>query len=116
VQGAVTETGPDASYALPTDVDFHAMTRQLAPQAPRPEPTTVLVRRGTAHGLRRQASALTEGVAGPDRTTSWDRLVLDASSVESVTDDVLSFGSDAYAESPPALRQSVIDRLTAATR
>ncbi|MGD9958844.1 helix-turn-helix transcriptional regulator [Nocardioides sp.] len=116
VQGEVLESGPEGSYELPTDVDFHALTRQLAPRAPRIEQTRVLVRAGAAIGLRRQAASSEEQVAGPDRTTGWDRLVIEGSSVDAMADEVLSFGADAYAEAPPALRDTVIQRLQGAAR
>jgi proteasome accessory factor B len=116
VRGEVTETGAPASYELPADVDFHAMTRQLAPTPPVSEQASVLVRTGTANGLRRQASAVEEGVPGPDDSSTWDRLTIEGSSVPAVADEVLSFGSDAYAEAPPALHQLVVDRLRAVAR
>ncbi|CUR60011.1 Protein pafB [metagenome] len=115
-QGEVTPTGPPSSYDLPGDVDFHAMTRQLAPTPPRVEEAVVLVRTGAAIGLRRQAQSVTEGVEGPDGTTGWDRLVISGSSVESLSDEVLSFGADAYAEAPATLREVVVRRLTEAAR
>jgi proteasome accessory factor B len=113
VRGEVGQTGTAASYELPTDVDFHAMTRQLAPTPPAVEQTSVLVRSGAANGLRRQASTVEEGVSGPDGGPGWDRLTIEGSSVQAVADEVLSFGPDAYAEAPPALRQLVVDRLQA---
>ncbi len=111
VQGDVRTSGEPGSYELPDDVDFHAMTRQLAPTAPASEPATVLVRRDTSYGLRRQAGAVEEDVTGPDRRTTWDRLRLDGLSLETLADDVLTFGADVYAESPPALRDLVVDRM-----
>ncbi|HEY3016468.1 MAG TPA: WYL domain-containing protein [Nocardioides sp.] len=114
VRGAVETDGPDGSYDLPTDVDFHAMTRQLAPAPPVAEPVTVLVRDGAGYGLRRQASAVETGVPGPDQRTAWDRLTIEGSSLYAMADEVMSFGPDAYAESPPALRDQVVRRLTEA--
>jgi proteasome accessory factor B len=111
VQGVVTPVGEPGSYDLPTDVDVEAMTRQLAPTSPATEPCTVLARPGTAHGLRRHATAVEEGVTGPDGT-AWTRLSLDAS-VGWLAEEVLSFGADVYAESPAQLREIVVSRLTA---
>jgi len=113
VQGDVRATGAPGSYELPTDVDFGAMTRQLAPTAPATEPVSVLVRTGAAYGLRRQASAVEEGVAGPDDRSSWDRLTIEGVALSVVADEVLSFGADAYAEAPGALRDQVVERLRA---
>jgi len=113
VRGPVVKDGPDGAYDLPTDVDFHAMTRQLAPAPPVAEPVTVLVRGGAGYGLRRHATAVEAGVPGPDEQTSWDRLSIEGS-LWAVADEVMTFGADAYAESPPALRDEVVRRLTEA--
>ena len=115
VRGEVGPTGRPGSFALPSDVDFHVLTRQLvAPTAPAAARASVLVRSGAANGLRRQAAAVEEAVLGPDGERGWDRLTIEGSSVQTVADEVLSFGPDAYAEAPPELRQLVIDRLRAA--
>jgi len=90
------------------------MTRQLAPAPPVAEPVTVLVRDGAGYGLRRQASAVETGVPGPDQRTAWDRLTIEGSSLYAMADEVMSFGPDAYAESPPTLRDQVVRRLTEA--
>jgi len=112
VQGTVVPVGEPGSYDLPSDVDVEAMTRQLAPTSPATEPCTVLARPGSAHGLRRHATALEESVSGPAGGV-WDRLTLDAS-VGWLAEEVLSFGADVYAESPPLLREMVVTRLSAA--
>lgn len=112
VDGDVVTTGPAGSYELPTDVDFHEMTRQLAPARAAGEPAVVLVRPGHATGLRRQAVSVQEGVEGPDGRT-WDRLVIDGTTTESVADEVLGFGPAAYVEGPAELREEVVRRLTA---
>jgi proteasome accessory factor B len=114
VRGDVAEAGRPGSYELPADVDFHAMTRQLAPTPPAALRASVLVRSGAANGLRRQASAVEEAAVGPDGQPGWDRLAIEGSSVQAVADEVLSFGPDAYAEAPPQLRALVIERLRAA--
>jgi len=111
VHGDVDPVGEPGSYDLPTDVDVDAMTRQLAPSSPQTEPCTVLARPGSANGLRRQATSVEPGVSGPDGDP-WDRLTIDGV-IGSLADDVLSFGSDVYAESPTALRDLVVARLTA---
>jgi proteasome accessory factor B len=111
VQGTVVPVGEPGSYDLPSDVDVEAMTRQLAPTSPATEPCTVLARPGSAHGLRRHATAVEEAVTGPTGGV-WDRLTLDAS-LGWLAEEVLSFGADVYAESPPLLREMVVSRLSA---
>ena len=110
VQGEVVPVGDEGSYDLPDDVDFDAMTRQLAATSPATERATVLARPGAANGLRRQAIATETGVTGPDGA-AWDRLTLEAA-LSSLADEVLSFGADVYAESPEILRSAVVSRLT----
>jgi len=114
VRGPVVTDGPDGAYDLPTGVDFREMTRQLAPAPEVTEPVTVLVRGEAGYGLRRQAAAVETGVEGPDDRTTWDRLTIQGATLWAVADEVLSFGPDAYAESPPALRDQVVRRLTEA--
>jgi proteasome accessory factor B len=53
-------------------------------------------------------------VAGPDDETGWDRLVLERGGLDLV-DEVLAHGPDVLVEAPPALRDAVVARLTAAT-
>jgi proteasome accessory factor B len=112
VQSEVRLIGSPGSYDIPTDVDFDEMTRSLTPPAPVTETCTVLARPGSANGLRRQATSVEQGVPGPDGE-AWDRLTLQ-SVVDVLADEVLSFGSHAYAESPTELRDLVVRRLTAA--
>ena len=112
VQGEVRTAGEAGSYDLPEDIDFDAMIRRLAATTPATERATVLVRPGAANGLRRQATATEAGVTGPDGD-SWDRLTLEAT-IDTLAEEVLSFGANAYAESPEALRVIVVRSLTEA--
>jgi len=112
VQGEVRTAGEAASYDLPEDIDFDAMIRRLAATTPATERATVLVRPGAANGLRRQATATETGTTGPDGRT-WDRLTLEAT-IDTLAEEVLSFGANAYAEAPEALRAIVVRSLTEA--
>jgi proteasome accessory factor B len=49
-------------------------------------------------------------VAGPDRRTQWDRLVLTRGAV-GLVEDVLGFAADVYVEEPESLRDEVVSRL-----
>jgi hypothetical protein len=53
-----------------------------------------------------------DDVVGPDTVTAWDRLVLDRGGLD-LADEVLAHGPDVVVESPSALRDSVVRRLTA---
>ena len=111
VRGEARRVGGPAAYDIPAGVDIHAVARRLAP-APAAEPVTLLVREGAGHPLRRSAEAVETGVEGPDRATGWDRLTLTRGGLD-LADEILSYGPDVYVESPPALRDAVVERLTA---
>jgi proteasome accessory factor B len=71
----------------------------------------VLVRSGSGHGLRRDATNVESGVRGPDGTEGWDRLRVQRGS--GAADEFLSYGASVYVESPAALREDIIGRLSA---
>ena len=108
-------SGPPGAFEVPADVDLDALTRSLTGPPEPAEPATVLVRQGAGRGLRRRATRIEASVAGPDGSREWDRLVIEAAS-STLADDVLAFGRDAYAESPPALRDAVVRRLQGVVR
>ena len=114
VRSDVRVTGRARSYELPTDVDFDLLTRQLTPATEPPQAATLLVRTGAANGLRRQATSMSVGVAGPDGRTGWDRITVDSRSLEVLADEVVGFAGDAYVEAPEELRKRVVERLRAA--
>ena len=70
VDGAVVHDGDPGSYDVPADTDVRAIARRLAPSAQRHE-VVVLVRAGSGHGLRRDATVLR---LGSDRTRWHARL------------------------------------------
>jgi proteasome accessory factor B len=111
VQGEARRDGRPGSYDIPPGVDIREMARRLAPVTSA-EPVTVLVRRGTGHGLRRAASRVEADVPGPDTATPWDRLVLERGGMD-LADEVLSYGADACVEAPERLRAAVVARLSA---
>ena len=112
VRGSARRVGPPGAFEVPPGLDIRAMTRRLAPPS-HTEPATLLVRTGTGHAFRRSAAAVEVGVTGPDTQTSWDRLVVERGGVE-LADEVLAHGPDVYVESPPTLRDAVVDRLSRA--
>ena len=109
VEGTPRKDGAPGSYEVPEGTDVRRVARLLAP-APLTEPAAVLVRRGSALGLRRKAAHVEPAVTGPDGTTDWDRLDLTHGDV---ADEVLTYGADAYVVSPAWLRDSVAARLRA---
>lgn len=112
VQGQVKRTGKSEAFTVPPGTNLRELTASLSP-GPVSETGTALVRVGAANGLRRTATSVEAGVRGPDGTTDWDRLTLVTTSVDSLVDEILSFGADAVVESPAEARQSAIERLSA---
>ncbi len=110
IVGAASTTGEPGAYDVPAGTDIREMARRLAP-APEREQISLLARAGTGHGLRRDATSVEEGAAGPDDDTRWDRLTLEGN-ITVLADEVLTYGDDVYVESPPRLRDAVVDRLT----
>jgi len=111
VRGEARRVGTPAAYDVPAGLDIRAVTRRFAPPEST-EPVTLLVRTGSGHDFRRAASSVVPGVAGPDRATGWDRVVLDRGGLD-LADEVLAHGPDVVVESPPALREAVVGRLRA---
>lgn len=111
VVGPVRATGKVGAYEVPAGTDVREVARRLVPQEPQRE-VSLLVRQGTGLGLRRQATAVEQDVAGPDRDSAWDRVGL-TGSVTHVADEVLTYGANVMVESPPELRDQVVSRLRA---
>jgi proteasome accessory factor B len=112
VVGPATAAGPPGAFEIPPGTDVRQLARQLAPATPT-EQAVVLVRPGAGAVLRRAAAQVDRSVAGPDGTTSWDRLTLPGGAQD---DELLALGPDVYVESPPTLRDSVVARLSGAAR
>lgn len=108
VLGSPQPDGPPGSFTVPAGTDVRAIAQRLVPAAS-PVPTTVLVRTGTCHALRRYADRSKSGVRGPDGSTGWDRLLLP----HAEAGDLLSHGADLVVESPVELRETVVARLRA---
>jgi proteasome accessory factor B len=117
VVGTARRKGRPGAFDVPPGTDVREIARRLAP-APTTTQVTVLVREGSGVALRRDALAATgedaveRGVAGPDRRTGWDRLVLTRG--PGVVDELLGYGADVYVEGPAAVRDELVARLAAA--
>jgi proteasome accessory factor B len=105
VQGDVAYDGRPGSYAVPQGTDLRALTGALAPQ-PRDRTATLLVRQGSALGLRRRTRA-----AGTGAPEGWDAVELDFARDGSLAEDLLSYGDDVVVLAPPDLRAAVVGRL-----
>jgi proteasome accessory factor B len=109
VEGEPRRDGAPGSFEVPAGTDVRQVAQRLAP-ARLTEPAVVLVREGAGWGLRRKADAIETGVVGPDGEAGWDRLEL---SRADLSDEVLSYGPDAYVVSPDWLRNQLVTRLRA---
>ena len=112
IEGETRKDGPSGSYDIPPDLDLSAVTRRLAP-APDRMTAAVLVRRGSAWPLRRDAEtsgSIELDVTGPDTTPAWDRLTLERGA-SGLADEVLSYGTSVLVEGPAELRDTVVSRL-----
>ena len=110
VRGSAETVGEPGAFAVPPGVDIRDVTRRLVPAPPPTAPATLLARTGTGHRLRRAADRVQAGVAGPDGSTGWDRLHLDAAHAD-LASDVLGHGADVVVEAPAELRDEVVRRL-----
>lgn len=115
--GEVVTESASGTYAVPADHD----PRPMITASQRDVETvraTVLVRAGAGQSLRRRAAEVTgvEGVAGAERTTGWDRLVLADVTRPGLVADVAGLGPDARVVEPADLAEAVRDRLRAVVR
>jgi proteasome accessory factor B len=104
VQGDVERDGPDGAFTVPDGTDLRALTAALAPE-PATRTATLLVRDGTAHGLRRRATSSRSGAEG------WSVLEVPFGRDDALADEVLGHGADAVVEAPEDLRDLVLARL-----
>lgn len=95
--GAVTVPRPEGYDAREAVIGFAGPERETGT-------ASVRVRAGAGHSLRRRA----EAAAGGD---GWDELTLPFGSVESLADELASYGPDVVAVAPPELVSAVRDRL-----
>ena len=112
IRSVVKRIGKGNAYEIPPGTNLRDITRRLGP-APATQDGTVLVRTGTCLGMRRHASGEEVGVRGPDGTDRWDRVTVSFSTAHALAEEVLSYGADAYAESPAEVRDLVVERLSA---
>jgi proteasome accessory factor B len=110
IVGAVAPDGRPGSFEVPAGADVRKLTASLEPRRT-PVTATVLVRKGSAALLRRQAQETAESVDGPDDLSPWDRLTLTTYATDELAEDVLAHLGDVVAVDPPELRQLVADRL-----
>ena len=109
VQGEVTAVGAAGSFDVPEGTDIRALAVNLAPQSG-DQRARLLVRKGAALGLRRNAQPGTQDAPGDGRE-GWDRIEVSYGRTDALVDEVLGYGADVIVESPEELRASVVTRL-----
>lgn len=123
IEGPIRRIGRAGSYRIPADLDA------VAAVAGEPGPTderiaTLRVRSGRGATLRRRASAAppaspaspASGPSAPGGETGWELLEVPVGEVEWLADEVASHGADVVVESPPDLREAVVQRLRGALK
>ncbi|MQA34606.1 helix-turn-helix transcriptional regulator [Modestobacter roseus] len=104
VVGAPKASGPAGAFAPPADLDLASV---VARSEQREEQVVVVrARPGTAIGLRRHATVLGRSDDGDDR------LELRTTSPWALADELAAYGADVLVESPPRMRDAVVERLT----
>jgi proteasome accessory factor B len=104
VAGTPKATGAAGAFEPPADVDLAAM---VAGQVGGEEQLVIVrARPGTAIGLRRHATPLGPADDGDDR------LQLRTTEPSRLADQLAAYGADVLVESPTAVRDAVISRLT----
>lgn len=102
--GDVAPAGAPGEYDVPDDADVRAMASSLFP-APADNLATVRARDGFALGLRRRATELREAGDG------WSEVTVPYASLNSLAEEVVSYGADVVAVAPAELASLVCERL-----
>ncbi|MGY1857322.1 helix-turn-helix transcriptional regulator [Modestobacter sp. SYSU DS0290] len=104
VAGTPKASGPAGAFAPPPDLDLASV---VAGSEQREEQVVVVrARPGTAIGLRRHATVLGTSEDGDDR------LELRTTEPWALADQLAAYGADVLVESPPRMREAVVERLT----
>ncbi|MFC4694518.1 MULTISPECIES: helix-turn-helix transcriptional regulator [Geodermatophilus] len=106
VVGTPRATGPENAFEPPPDLDLAGIVAGQFGGRGEEQLVVVRARPGTAVGLRRWATPLG---AGPD---GEDRLQLRTTEPWRLADQLAAYGPDVVVESPAAVRDAVVERLT----
>ncbi|MGY1782806.1 helix-turn-helix transcriptional regulator, partial [Geodermatophilus sp. SYSU D01036] len=106
VVGTPRAAGPENAFEPPPDLDLAGIVAGQFGGRGEEQLVIVRARPGTAVGLRRWATPLG---AGPD---GEDRLQLRTTEPGRLADQLAAYGPDVVVESPTAVRDAVVERLT----
>ncbi|MET0494161.1 MAG: WYL domain-containing protein [Actinoplanes sp.] len=104
IVGAVRLVGAEGAFTPPEKVDLISHVARFSGPVAHTGRAVVLARPGRAAGLRRWA---VEAVPGAE----VDRLTVTYSDVERLASTLVGYGADVRVESPPELREAVIQQL-----
>ena len=115
VVGAVQPTGREGAYPLPEQVDLLGTVARFEGGPAKRGEATVLVRPGTAAGLRRAAAAVRnhDGDGDPDVPESWDLVTLHYRDPDDLARRLAGYGGDVVVTEPPEVRTAVVRHLRA---
>ena len=112
VQGGVGTESLAGSFAVPEGTDIRVLTTNLAPPSG-DQRACLLVRQGSALGLRRSAGPSARAAEDSGPPSGWDRIEVSYGRSEALVDEVLGYGEDVVVESPEELRSNVVARIRA---
>ena len=98
----------EGTFTVPEGTDIRQLASRLAPD-PVERTAEIQVRPGKAVALRHRALSVTED----GRADGWDALEIGFGRLESLADELLSYGPDVVVDGPADLRDAVVDRLRA---
>jgi proteasome accessory factor B len=107
IVGAAHLDGPPDTVEVPEGTDVRAIVLRMVEDSPDRLTARLLVREGTALGLRRRATSVQSNGGG------WDLVELQVSSAERLADEAAGFGADVVIVEPPEARKAVIERMRA---
>ena len=109
ITGPVVPDGKPGAFEVPPGADLRARVNTFASSGPA-STAQIQVHAGAGHGLRRRASQ----VRSLDRDS--DLLTVTYTDQWSLAEEITSYGAAVMVDSPPDLRQAVVERLTAVVR
>jgi len=107
IVGAAHLDGPPDTVEVPEGTDVRAIVLRMVEDSPDRLTARLLVREGTALGLRRRATSVQPNGGG------WDLVELQVSHAERLADEAAGFGADVVIVEPREARKAVIERLHA---
>ncbi|CAN5384711.1 WYL domain-containing protein [soil metagenome] len=100
----VTPAGPAGSYAIPDGTNLKDLASAMFPPAPT-EAAKLRVRSGRGQALRQRADVI------ESYDEEFDDVTIAYQSIDALASEIASFGTDAIALEPLALRKAVVRRL-----